>query len=177
MQSSMHKSVMGSFAEKLVTSLKYALLATIINSLLNSLFYTAAYYLVMALVVKWGLGAFSVGLLLLLILLSLKYALLIGWVPLIVVEKKKVFTALIESIKRCKEWFKSGFLCSFMLYLLTIPLTIVLGLGSFFILVPFIIVSEMIVLRNIELVCFYNSNKLRYYLDRNTIVKPREELF
>ena len=177
MESSMHKSLMGSFAENLWISLKYALCATIINSLLNAAFGYAVYYLVMATVVKWGFGSFSVGLLLLLILLSLKYALLLGWIPGIVVEKKKVLKAFVDSFKNTGKWFKTGFLCSFMLYLLVIPSIVIFGLATFLILVPFIIVSEMIMLRNIELVCYYNSNKLRYYIDRSTIIKPREELY
>ncbi len=177
MNTSVHKSLIGSFAENLWVSLKYAFCATIINSLINTGLGIMTYQLIMSTVVNWGIVSFSVALLLLLILLSIKYSLLLGWVPIIVNEKKKVLVAFKDSIVKCKSWFKYGFLCSFILYLFVIAGIVLLGATTFFIMVPIIIVSEMVLLRIIELVCYYNVNKKRYYVDRNTIIKPREELY
>ena len=177
MNTSVHKSLMGSFAENLWVSLKYALFATVINSLINTGLGIMTYKLIMSTVVNWGLASFSITLLLLLVLLSIKYSLLLGWVPIIVNEKKKVLVALKDSILRCKQWFKYGFLCAFILYLFVIAGIILLGAATFFIMVPIIIVSEIVLLRIIELVCYYNANKKSYYVDRNTIIRPREELY
>lgn len=177
MNTSVHKSLMGSFAENLWVSLKYAICATFINSLINTGIGIMVYQIIMSTVVKWGIASFTVALLLMLLLLSIKYTLLLGWIPIIVNEKKKVLVALVDSIKQIKYWFKYGFLSSFILYLFIIAGLVLLGLTTFFIMVPIIIVSEMVLLRNIELVCYYNVKQKRYYIDRNTIIKPREELY
>ena len=177
MNTSVHKSVVSALAENLWVSIKYAFFATLLNQLINTGLGIMSYQILLSTVGSWGIFSFTFVLILLLLILSLKYALLLGWVPIIVNEKKPVLKAFAESIKRCKNWFRYGFLSSFMLYLFVIASTILLGIATCFVMVPIIAVSEIVVLRIIELVCYYNVYKKRYYIDRNTIIKPREELY
>lgn len=177
MSSSTHKSVINALFENLWVCVKYALFATLLNQLANTVLGIIMYHIVMSTVGSWGVFSFTLVLIIALLFLSIKYTLLLGWVPIIVIEKKGVFKAFIESIRRCKQWFRYGFLSSFMLYLLVFASVILLGVVTFFVIVPIIFVSEIVILRIIELVCYYNAYKKRYYIDRNTIIKPREELF
>lgn len=177
MSSSVHTKFTNDIAENFWASIKYAFFATIINQILNTALWLMTYYMIMATVKSWGIFAFTVSIFVLLLFLSFKYTLFITWVPGIVVEKKNVLTALVDSIKSFPKYFKYGFFSSIILYLFAMAATVLLGLATFFLLVPVIIVAVIVMLRIIELVCYYNVNKKRYYIDHNNIVSPREELF
>lgn len=177
MNTSVHNKFLSSMTENFWVSMKYSFFATLINHFFNMALGIAVYKIIMAMVWTWGFFSFTLGMLILVLILSIKYALLLGWIPLIVVEKKKVLPALLSSIKQCKNWFKYGFLCAFMLYLSSIAFGILLSVLTFGIMLPIIMVSIMVILRIIELVNYYGFYKRRYYIDHSTIISPREELF
>lgn len=177
MSSSVHTRFANDIAENFWASIKYAFFATIINQILNTALGFMTYYMIMATVRGWGIFAFTVSIFVLLLFLSFKYTLFITWVPGIVVEKKKVLSALVDSIKSFPKYFKYGFFSSIILYLFAMAATVLLGMATFFILVPVIVVAVIVMLRIIELVCYYKVNNKRYYIDHNNIISPREELY
>ncbi len=177
MGSSVHTKFVNDIAENFWVSFKYSFFATIINRIINTGLGFMTYYMIMSTVKEWGIFAFTVSIFVLILLLSIKYTLFISWVPGIVVEKKKVLPALLDSIKGAKKYFKIGFFSSLVLYLTSMAVTVLFGAATFFIFVPIIAVAVMILLRIIELVCYYQINAKRYYIDHSNIISPREELY
>lgn len=177
MNTSVHSRLFNVMIENVWVSIKYSFIATFINQLINSALSLLAYWIIKSTVWTWGLFSFTVVLLMLITLLSIKFAVLLGWMPSIVYKKMKVIPALLHSIKICKNWFKYGFLCAFMLYLFAFAGAILIGIATFGIFVPILVVTMMVLLRIVELVNYYNFYKYVYYVDHSTIITQREELY
>lgn len=105
----------------------------------------------------------------LLILISLKRTIFSGWMPAIVVYDCNMFVALGKGTKAVFKRFFRILSTALIISLLVFVLTYILGTYALLIVIPI----SMMLFYVFEMVVFYSSQGMRFYVDLDTIVKPK----
>jgi len=116
-----------------------------------------------------GIFAPTVAYLILHLLLSLRSALIAGWLPAVVVEKCNVPKGFVVGLRAIGKKFPRAFWTFFFLNLITATLVPLFGLLTFGIGFIIAIPSAFILYRIAELVLYYDAKSYRYYVDNQTV--------
>jgi hypothetical protein len=104
-------------------------------------------------------------------LLGLRDAMFAGWLPRIIYHpEEKVWTALKNSVKETNDYRKTliaAFCCETFLYF---ALSAAFALPTLGVMVVIALPTNYVMIRIIELVCFYKNNRMKFYTDANTVV-------
>lgn len=103
------------------------------------------------------------------ILVALKRSFFAGWMPAIVVYDCNMFVAFKKGMKAVMRRFLKVFSTALMIMIITIALNYLLGTFTFPIIIPLAIAFFYI----FEMVMFYGSQGMRYYVDLDTILSPK----
>lgn len=163
------QSFVGTFLKTLKTSLVYSLLKTFYSLPFNALVVAG----------MWGLtrveGGFFVYLLpyifviLSAILMAFKELFNAGWAPAKVVYNHNIFKSYRIGMRAVFRRGARVFSTAFIIYLLAIVLSMVLGLYALIIILP--IISPLVHI--FEMVAFFSSQGMRFYVDNDTILSPK----
>ncbi len=93
-----------------------------------------------------------------------------GWAPAKVVYNQNIFKSYKIGMRAVWRKGEKVFSTAFVLYLLAIVLSVVLGLYSLIIILP--IVSPLVHI--FEMVSFFTSQGMRFYVDSDTIFSPKK---
>ncbi len=164
------------FLSSIKYSLPYALVDTLIRIPALAL-QIGAFILYGTLADTWFLATVLLPALILVILAigSLRHTLTMWFLPECLVMGGNVFKSLGRSCKLVFKEFSHLSLSTFMLYLVEfagVMLLTVFTLGAgLILLIPTIPVVNVAY----SLICYYQANSMRYYLDSNTIVSPLQD--
>lgn len=104
-----------------------------------------------------------------LVLISLKKTIFSGWLPAIVVYDCNMFVALGKGIRAVFRKFFRIFSNAFVITLLVFALAYLFGTYALLVITPL----AMMLFYVFEMVGFYSSQGMRFYVDLDTIVKPK----
>ena len=93
-----------------------------------------------------------------------------GWAPAKVVYNQNVFKSFSIGMRAVLRRGARVFSTAFIIFLLAIVLSIVLGLYSIIIILP--LISPL--LHIFEMVMFFSSQGMRFYVDSDTILSPKK---
>ncbi|MEG1751495.1 MAG: hypothetical protein RR140_00195 [Clostridia bacterium] len=163
-------SLTGSLIKKLGKNSAFAIVKTFVDLVINGLIIVGVYFIV-SIASKGGAIMFTVPILLFLFLvisISLKSMLIIGWMPSLVAENKNAFIAFGHGIKTTfKNFFKN---LSNILVLNFISLLVIMFVGFYGI--PILCPFFTFVLVVFQMVMFFTAHGMRYYIDLDTIITP-----
>ncbi len=104
------------------------------------------------------------------LLMAIKELLNAGWAPAKVVYDHNVFSSYTIGMRATMRRGARIFSTALIVYLLSIVLTMVLGLYSIIIILPIIPFFMHI----FEMVAFFSSQGMRFYVDNDTILSPKK---
>lgn len=104
------------------------------------------------------------------ILLGIKSLLNAGWAAAKVVYNHNIFTSFTIGIRAVFRHAVEVFSTNFIFYLLAIVLSVVLGAYSLIIILP--LLSPLVYI--FEMVMFFSSQGMRFYVDADNIVSPKK---
>jgi len=107
------------------------------------------------------------------LLTALRMSLFAGWVPYMVVKNSNVFAGIINGYKYIRKRFARIFACSFAIVLTNILLSI-LGLFTFGVSLIITIPLAFVFIAVFNMVAYYSSSGLRFYVDTNNIFAPKK---
>lgn len=93
-----------------------------------------------------------------------------GWAPAKVVYNHNIFSSFTIGIRAVFRKVAAVFSTTFIFYLLAIVISMILGAYSIIIILP--IMSPMIYI--FEMVMFFSSQGMRYYIDADNIISPKK---
>jgi len=163
------QSFMGTFLKTLKTSLVYSLLKA---------FYALPFNAIV-LAGMWGLTRIDVGffayvlpyifVILSALLMAFKELFNAGWAPAKVVYNQNIFKSYRIGMRAVFRRGARVFSTAFIIYLLALVLSMVLGLYAIIIILP--IISPLVHI--FEMVAFFSSQGMRFYVDNETILSPK----
>ena len=103
------------------------------------------------------------------VMLAIKETILSGWIPAVVVYNYGVFKGLKIGLKAVFRRFFKAFSTVLVIYFIFFVLTYILTPCSLFITAPLLFALVSI----FEMVMFYGSQGMKYYVDLDTIVSPK----
>ncbi len=103
------------------------------------------------------------------ILMAFKETFNAGWAPAKVVYNQNVFKSYLIGMRAVLRRGARVFSTAFIIFLLAIVLSMVLGLYSIIIILP--LISPL--LHIFEMVMFFSSQGMRFYVDSDTILSPK----
>ena len=151
-----------------------ALVKLITTLLFNVFIWASMYFFASMLYQKIGVFAIIIAFFLLILLLSIKYAIFAGWEAAYLIHDEKVFVALKRSIIAVsKKYFKvlSNFLVLITILLLLNMLALTLTAGAALLLTLPLTTLSLVVL---EEVTYRELLGMRYYIDSERIVTPKK---
>ncbi len=161
----------GSYARMLRRSVRFQLFKNLVYLPFN-LISVGVFFLTLKLSAIGGLMAYFLPIIIILpliILISLKRTLFSGWMPAIVVYDYNMFVALGKGLQATfRRFFR---ILSTSLVMSAIIFAISYLFGTYALL--FIIPVAMMFYYVFEMVAFYSSQGMRFYVDLDTIVKPK----
>ena len=101
---------------------------------------------------------------------ALKRTLFSGWIPAIVVYDCNIFVGLGRGFKAVLRRFWKVLSNAAIIMLIIFALNYIFGLPAIFIIAPL----SIMILNIFEMVMFYGSQGMRYYVDLDTIVTPKK---
>lgn len=101
---------------------------------------------------------------------AFKHTLFCGWIPAIVVYDCNIFVGLSQGIKAVFRRFWKILSNALIIILIIFALNYLFGLPAVFIIAPL----SIMILNIFEMVAFYGSQGMRYYVDLDTIVSPKK---
>lgn len=104
------------------------------------------------------------------ILMAFKATFNAGWAPAKVVYNQNIFKSYGIGMRAVLRRGAKVFSTAFIIYLLAIVLSVVLGLYSLIIILP--LISPLIHI--FEMVSFFSSQGMRFYVDNDTILSPKK---
>ena len=104
------------------------------------------------------------------VLAGLKRTFFAGWIPACVVYDCNMFSGLIKGFKAVFRRFWKTFSTALILLLCIFAINYLFGFFAFLITIPI----SIMVLNIFEMVMFYGSQGMRYYVDLDTIVSPKK---
>ena len=163
------QSFTGTFLKTLKTSLVYSMLKVVYSIPFNCLIIAG----------MWGLtridnNAFDyvlpyVFVLLSALLMGLKEVFNAGWAPAKVVYNQNIFKSYSIGMRAVFRRGARVFSSAFIIYLLALVLSMVLGLYALIIILP--IISPLVHI--FEMTAFFSSQGMRFYVDNETILSPK----
>ncbi len=103
------------------------------------------------------------------ILMAFKETFNAGWAPAKVVYNQNVFKSFMIGMRAVLRRGARVFSTAFVIFLLAIVLSVILGLYSIIIILP--LISPLIHI--FEMVMFFSSQGMRFYVDSDTILSPK----
>ena len=164
------QSFTGTFLKTLKTSLAYSTLKAFYSIPFNCL----------VLAGMWGLTRIEIGffayilpyifVLLSALLMAFKELFNAGWAPAKVVYNQNIFKSYRIGTRAVFRRGARIFSTAFVIYLLALVLSMVLGLYAIIIILP--IISPLVHI--FEMVAFFSSQGMRFYVDNDTILSPKK---
>ncbi|MEG1608958.1 MAG: hypothetical protein RR348_03745, partial [Clostridia bacterium] len=152
----------------------YSVVATLISFFYYILTIAAAVALAVA-VSKWNiLFGFMTFFLSMGVVVSIKRALLVAWLPAYVVDEQSMKNSFKTCFKYAKEKFWYNFIVFYTYYLVFIAITITLSFVTFLTAVPFFLGFVFVYEQAFELVTYYHYRGYKYYKDEQTVVDPKK---
>ncbi len=164
-------SFTGSYLKYLSRSVRYQLLKQLLLLPFNILIVLAfVYALRLVTLASWMVYIMPLILVTIIVTLSgLKKTIFSGWTPAIVVYDCNMFKGFKKGIKAVSRRFLKVFSTSLMIMLIAIAVTYLFGTFVFPIIFPFFASFFYV----FEMVMFYGSQGMRYYVDLDTILSPK----
>lgn len=103
------------------------------------------------------------------LLMAFKETFNAGWAPAIVVYNQNVFKSFMIGMRAVLRRGARVFSTAFIIFLLAIVLSVVLGLYSIIIILP--LISPLLHIFEMEM--FFSSQGMRFYVDNDTILSPK----
>lgn len=163
------QSFTGTVLKTLKTSLVYSTLKTLYSIPFNGL----------VLIGMWGLTRIEVGffayilpyvfVILSALLMAFKELFNAGWAPAKVVYNQNIFKSYNIGMRAVFRRGARVFSTAFVIYLLALVISMVLGLYALIIILP--IISPLVHI--FEMVAFFSSQGMRFYVDNDTILSPK----
>lgn len=163
------QSFTGTFLKTLKTSLLYSLIKTLYSVPFNALVVLGMWGLTRISGIGFGYVLPYMFVLLSALLMAFKELLNAGWAPATVVYNQNVFKSYNIGMRAVFRRGARIFSTAFIIYLLALVLSMVLGLYALIIILP--IVSPL--LHIFEMVAFFSSQGMRFYVDNDTILSPK----
>lgn len=164
------QSFTGTFLKTLKTSLAYASIKVLYALPFNTL----------TILSMWGLTRVSSGafnyimpfafVIVPAVFMAFKEVFNAGWAPAKVVYNHNIGKSYSIGMRAVLRRGDKVFSTAFIIYLLAIVISVVLGLYSIIIILP--IISPLVHI--FEMVCFFSNQGMRYYVDNDTILSPKK---
>lgn len=103
------------------------------------------------------------------VLMALRFVLLSGWLPALMVYDCGVWSAFARGMRAVGRRFFRTFSTMLVVVLLNICVDVLFGSIAFLILIPL----EVFLIYIVDFVMFYGSQGMRYYVDSDTIISPK----
>ena len=103
------------------------------------------------------------------VVVALRFVLLSGWLPALLVYDGGVWSAFARGVKAVGRRFFRTFSTMLVVVLLNICIDVLFGSIAFLILIPL----EVFLIYIVDFVMFYGSQGMRYYVDGETIISPK----
>lgn len=164
-------SFTGSYARMLGKSIRFQLVKNLVYLPFNMLILTV-FTLTLKLTAVGGIMVYFlpvVVILPMLILFTLKRTLFSGWMPAIVVYNCNIFVALGKGMQAVFKRFFMGFSTALSMIIIVFGVSYIFGSYALLVIIPLAMVSLYI----FEMVMFYTGQGMRFYVDIDTIIKPR----
>ncbi|MGN0748561.1 MAG: hypothetical protein ACI4L1_02675 [Christensenellales bacterium] len=164
-------SFTGSYLKYFARSVRYQLLKQLILLPFNILIVLAfVYTLRLVTLASWVVYIMPLLLVSIVVILSaLKKTIFSGWSPAIVVYDCNMFKGFKKGVKAVSRRFLKVFSTALMIMLISIAVTYLFGTFVFPIIFPFFASFFYV----FEMVMFYGSQGMRYYVDLDTILSPK----
>lgn len=162
---------LGSYVRMLGRSFRFQLFKNLVYLPFNVLIF-AVFMATLKLTAVSGLMVYFLPVVIilpLLLLITLKRTLFSGWMPAIVVYNSNMFVAFGKGIKAVFKRFFVVFSTALIMTIIIFALGYLFGTYALLVIIPLAIMLFYI----FEMVMFYSSQGMRFYVDIDTIVKPR----
>lgn len=162
---------MGSYVSMLGRSIRFQLFKNLVYLPINVLIITA-FFFTLKLSAVGGIMVYFLPIIIILsmiLLISLKRTVFGGWMPSIVVYDCNMFVAFGKGMKAVFKRFFKVFSTSFFITLLVFLIGYLFGTYALLIVIPLAMTSFYV----FEMVLFYSSQGMRFYVDLDTIVKSK----
>lgn len=162
---------MARYVSLLGKSVPFSLVKMLVMTIYDFIMYAAVFYLTRL------VGYFSlilapfVFMLSLLLLLSLRYSLIAGWSPAVIVDGKNIFEALWFSVKRAFAHFGSIFSMYLIVWIIVIAFNFIIGTFTFLAGLLVTVPMSMFFINLLNMTFYYGRSGKSYYVD-NGVYKP-----
>jgi membrane protein len=152
-------------------SVLFSLVKMLVMTLYDSIMYVSVFYLTkLAGYVSLILSPFAF-MLSLLLLLSLRYSLIAGWSPAVIVDGKKIFPALWFSVKQAFAHFGSIFSMYLIVWVIIIAFNFIIGTFTFLAGLLVTVPVSMFFINLLNMTFYYGRSGKSYYVD-NGVYTP-----
>lgn len=161
----------GSYARMLGRSFRFQLFKNLIYLPLNILIFVV-FVFTLKLTAVGGLMIYFLPIVIILpivLLITLKRTLFSGWMPAIVIHNCNMFVALGKGIQTVVKRFFIAFSTALIMVIIIFGLSYVFGTYALLVIIPL----SMMIFYIFEMVMFYSGQGMRFYVDIDTIVKPK----
>ncbi|MDD4111020.1 MAG: hypothetical protein PHS54_05700, partial [Clostridia bacterium] len=161
----------GSYVSMLGRSVRYQLFKNLVHLPLNIAIFVVLYF-TLNLVTIGGILVYFLPIIIILpliLLISFKKTLFSGWMPAIVVYDYNMFVAFGKGIQAVFRRFFKVFSTSMFMTLIIFAICYLFGTYALLITIPLAAMFFYV----FEMVMFYGSQGMRFYVDLDTIVKPK----
>jgi hypothetical protein len=152
-----------SLISTLILALKYSFVNAITGALLDLLIFVFGIVLLSLLFPLISIYSITIAVFVMLILLSIRISFTIMLPPIMVAEEKKVFKALVLSIKRTPKILNKIFIPVFIVIITTFAICMCTVAVTFGIIPIIIIPTYMVLMSAISLIVYFVDNKRKYY--------------
>ncbi len=171
MSSNMEYKFLPAFTITFKKSVRYTLAKVLVYLPIDALILAICGGLAYGLWLGIKLFALPVVFVLLLVLFSLKFTLFAGWVPRMLYHPEETaFVALKNSFKEMKDFKYSLFVGNIVILFLAYTMTVLFALPTFGIMFFVTVPLGLIAIRVMELVSYFKSHSMKFYVDANTII-------
>lgn len=160
---------LSSFFSLFGKSCLFSLIKMVVMSLFDAVIFTIIYFV--AMLVRGSIFLPTVIILLGTVLYSIRYSLISGWSPAVIVDGMKIFPALLQSVKNAFKHFATIFSIFVVFMFLCIIINLLVGLLTFAVGVLVTIPVFMLFLNLLNMTYFYSLNSQKYYVE-NIIFDP-----
>lgn len=161
----------GSYISKLGRSIRYQLFKNLVHLPFNLAIFVVLYF-ILGLVSVGGILIYFLPVIIILsfiLVIALKKTLFSGWMPAIVVYDYNIFVAFGKGIQTVFKRFFKVFSTSIFMVLIIFAFCYLFGTYVLLIIIPLSVIFFYV----FEMVMFYSSQGMRFYVDLDTIVKPK----
>lgn len=167
------------FATCYLTEFKKSILFAFISATFASLYSVASFAIAFLLyklfALMSGFVAIAIAYAFLGMAWSMRRALTFAWLPAIVVDNKKVFPALLHSIKLNKKHFFRTTLIFFTMFLVLSCAFFMATIATFGVGLIFAFGFNLVFFCCMDMVLYYHNSNRKYYKDEQTVVDPNRK--